>query len=197
MEVSFLANVIEKRYSLHKRLAQQERLNSKLESQISQIQPLANIGVVSAMIAHEMNNILTPLGSYAELALKNPQDKELALKTIKKTAINSARAAKILESVLAMAGGKLKEAGTIHWEAPNVGATNESGFTALPVGTRTSIGTWGSLSIGNRASWWTSTLNDPDGLTHIGIWRGNDAIFDYQSTGLNYKVGYSIRCLRD
>jgi signal transduction histidine kinase len=73
------------------------------------METLANLGMVSAMIAHEMNNILTPLGSYAQLAIRHPEDSDLARKTIQKTAANSQRAAKILESVLAMATGRAQE----------------------------------------------------------------------------------------
>ncbi len=39
-----------------------------------------------------------------------------------------------------LAGHKLREVGTAHWTAPNTGATNEVGFTALPCGYRTDIG---------------------------------------------------------
>jgi len=45
------------------------------------------------------------------------------------------------------AGGKMKEAGLAHWNAPNTGATNESGFTALGAGYRNKIdAAFGSLN---------------------------------------------------
>ena len=52
-------------------------------------------------------------------------------------------------------GGKLKEVGTTHWETPNTGATNSSGFTALPGGQRDWFhGNFGH--IGHYAAWWCS-----------------------------------------
>ncbi|MBA7544886.1 hypothetical protein ES705_37247 [subsurface metagenome] len=54
-----------------------------------------------------------------------------------------------------VAGGKLKETGTAHWSYPNTGATNESGFTALPGGGRSLNGTFGY--VGSSGGWWSST----------------------------------------
>ncbi len=101
-----MAGILDKRNSLHRRLEQVENFNSQLKTEIGHIQPLANIGLVSAMIAHEMNNILTPIGTYAELAMGDLEDDKLVRKALKKAQTNSKRAAKILESMLSMAAGK-------------------------------------------------------------------------------------------
>lgn len=101
-----MASILEKRQSLHQRLATQQDLSEQLRSQLGHMQALANIGMISAMIAHEMNNILTPLGNYADLAMKHPEDGELTRKALEKTTTNSRRAAKILDSMLAMANDR-------------------------------------------------------------------------------------------
>ncbi len=61
------------------------------------------------MIAHEINNLLTPLANYAALALNNPDDKSLVEKALEKTVQSCERASKIMESMLAMADGERQE----------------------------------------------------------------------------------------
>lgn len=53
------------------------------------------------------------------------------------------------------AGGKLKETGTTHWDSPNTGATNETGFTALPGGYRRYDGKFGDF--GSYGTLWSAT----------------------------------------
>lgn len=99
-----MQKILEKRASLHRKLQLEQQQNDQLKAKIERVESLANIGLVSAMVAHEVNNILTPLGSYAELALQNPGDEYLSKKAIEKAAKNSHKAAKILNSLLAFAG---------------------------------------------------------------------------------------------
>ncbi len=64
---------------------------------------------------------------------------------------------------IAVAGGKMKEKGTTHWNIPNSGATNESGFRALPGGLRTA--TWQNgyfAELGENAHFWSSSEEKSD-----------------------------------
>ena len=92
-----------------------------------------------------------------------------------------------------IAGGKMKETGFIHWQNPNTGSTNESGFTALPSGARfDDDGTF--FYIGNIISLWSSTENDSSNAWSRHI------VSDFKSTGRgsdNKKFGFSVRCLKD
>jgi len=91
-----------------------------------------------------------------------------------------------------VAGVKMKEAGTTHWKHPNTGATNETGFTALPGGFRTSNGTF--REIGYYGLWWSATE-----FSAVSAWfRKMD--YYYSSVFRYYddkEVGFSVRCLRD
>ena len=91
----------------------------------------------------------------------------------------------------AVAGGKLKEVGTEHWESPNTGATNESGFTALPGGCRDHAGYYNGL--GWDTSIWSTTL------MYGGAWI---LILDCSSATAGFDHfgkpdGNSIRCIKD
>jgi uncharacterized protein (TIGR02145 family) len=57
-----------------------------------------------------------------------------------------------------IAGGKMKEEGFCHWDAPNLYATNSSLFTGLPGGQRDYGGTYNFM--GYYGYWWSSTEND-------------------------------------
>ena len=57
-----------------------------------------------------------------------------------------------------VAGGKLKESGTTHWESPNTGATNQTGFTALPGAERGFQKTFSNFGL--EESWRTAMKND-------------------------------------
>ncbi|MCX6269834.1 MAG: fibrobacter succinogenes major paralogous domain-containing protein [Bacteroidetes bacterium] len=96
-----------------------------------------------------------------------------------------------------VSGGKIKttgalEAGTGLWHAPNTGATNESGLSALPGGLRNNDGSFSDL--GYQGAWWSSTTHDP-GTAWLEILTYN--INDMMVHDDNLKSGFSVRCVRD
>jgi len=92
-----------------------------------------------------------------------------------------------------IAGGKLKEAETEHWNSPNAGATNESGFTGLPGSHRLGIaGQYGFIGVG--AEFWTATAYD----TTSAWYRGLSHEFTIVSeSAFYYDYGLSVRCVMD
>jgi len=92
-----------------------------------------------------------------------------------------------------VAGDKLKEAGTANWRTPNPGATNESGFTALPGGFRLNFGDF-SPNLGTRAAWWSSSENDVSFAFGLFMYHDNSVVHGEPDEN-NY--GFSVRCIKD
>ena len=81
---------------------QVERLNAEvleLRRLLRQAQRMASVGTMTAMIAHEFNNILTPIINYAQMAQSNPA---LTAKAITRAADGGLRAAEICSAILGM-----------------------------------------------------------------------------------------------
>lgn len=96
-----------------------------------------------------------------------------------------------------LAGNALKEKGTAHWLYPNTGATNSSGFTALPGGALYSEGTANTFfsDIKQGCYLWTSTeLNTSSIWIHLLSYDGSALNVAY---GLSKNTGMSVRCLKD
>jgi uncharacterized protein (TIGR02145 family) len=93
-------------------------------------------------------------------------------------------------------GGKLKKTGIEHWQSPNTGATNESGFTALPSGCRSCEGRY--YDIGYNARFWSSTkstefYDEWHAWSRTLAWNSSD-IARYPQPR---QCGYSVRCVKD
>lgn len=95
----------------------------------------------------------------------------------------------------AVAGGKMKEAGLTHWNTPNTGATNESGFNGRGNGYRAgSTGTFYALK--EKWSIWTATI---DGIKHyLSQLHYNTLDFHVAATwSESEKNGHAIRLAKD
>jgi len=91
-----------------------------------------------------------------------------------------------------IAGGKMKETGNTHWIVPNTGATNSSGFTALPGGLRDSNGNYAGLN-GLTVFWYSTAYNDN---TAYIVELDFDAELAHEYNG-SKDYGFSVRCIKD
>jgi uncharacterized protein (TIGR02145 family) len=101
-----------------------------------------------------------------------------------------------------IAGGRMKEAGLVHWNAPNTGADNSSWFTALGSGFRSPVPSGSFYNFKNSAYFWSSSsnLSNPSSPTiNSFIFNYNSADYTMQwgsiSGGATY--GYAVRCIKD
>ncbi|MDD4990728.1 MAG: fibrobacter succinogenes major paralogous domain-containing protein [Paludibacter sp.] len=95
----------------------------------------------------------------------------------------------------AVAGGKLKETGTLNWISPNTGATNEAGFSALPGGGRSSDGPFDYFG-GLGGYWWSSTQVGKNCAWYRGMGYIESRIYR-ANYGFGFGNGFSVRCVRD
>ena len=107
-----------------------------------------------------------------------------------------------------VAGDKLKEAGTAHWNSPNAGAINSKGFTALPGGTYNPNHHF--YSIGYCGVWWTASSAEGSEIEYsdfIWSWVMNNGYsqldfmgtYDDSSPQLTSfrDFGFSVRCVKE
>jgi uncharacterized protein (TIGR02145 family) len=87
-------------------------------------------------------------------------------------------------------GGALKA--TTNWTSPNTGATNSSGFTALPGGFRYYVGSY--FNFGNFGFWWSSTEYGSN-FAWLRVLNYTNSIVLRDGTNKHY--GFSVRCVRD
>jgi uncharacterized protein (TIGR02145 family) len=91
-----------------------------------------------------------------------------------------------------VAGGKMKLTGTTLWTSPNEGASNVSGFSGLPGGSRGDSGGFGLLS--SFGGWWSSSEYD---ISHSWILRLDYSVGDVGRFYTTKGHGWSVRCLKD
>jgi uncharacterized protein (TIGR02145 family) len=89
-----------------------------------------------------------------------------------------------------IAGGMLKA--TMLWDAPNAGATNESGFSGLAGGYCSNYGHFNYL--GSNGYWWSATSRSADNAWRRALSLGTKGLYRGDFTK---RSGLSVRCLMD
>lgn len=101
-------------------LGELERVEQQLQSLqdgLMRSHRLVTLGTLATVIAHELNNILTPVVSYCQLSEQNPDDIPLMQKALARSRSGAEKAAEIVNSVLGFARDDSSEQGDAGDEA--------------------------------------------------------------------------------
>jgi uncharacterized protein (TIGR02145 family) len=94
-----------------------------------------------------------------------------------------------------VAGGKLKETGTLHWNNPNTGATNSSGFTAVAGGFRGPDGVF--YDLGKHGSYWGTANNAQDPFCIYTFNNSSNVISEVSPTDKTSGISFAVRYVKD
>ncbi len=91
-----------------------------------------------------------------------------------------------------VAGGKIKETGMVLWDSPNTGATNESGFSAVPAGSRQQNAVFSE--IGGYGFWWSNLDYSTTSAWYYFVGYKDIEVTEFLT---GKQSGLSIRCLKN
>jgi uncharacterized protein (TIGR02145 family) len=79
------------------------------------------------------------------------------------------------------------------WKSPNTGANNETGFTALPAGSRDDSGWFND--VGFNGVWWSSNELGTNYAWYRNMYYDDSSVHRYNYSGK--ECGFSVRCIKD
>lgn len=91
--------------SLQRRLDEVQNALGGVQRELEQSTHLVRLGLLAASIAHEFNNLLTPVLGYCRAALRRPGDAPLQRKALEQAALGAERATEIATTILELARG--------------------------------------------------------------------------------------------
>jgi len=94
-----------------------------------------------------------------------------------------------------LVANKIKETGTLNWVGESKGETNESGFTALPGGSRISSITF--IGEGESGYWWSSSLINGKTFSHWVVQNETNILRREITSTENGSFGFNVRCVKD
>ena len=99
--------------SFEQALATLQHRIDQLQANLAQQSKLATLGMVTAVLAHEFNNILTPMIAYTKYGLSEKADEALRAKALTKALSGAERLANISKSLLGFARGDESDAANV------------------------------------------------------------------------------------